>query len=390
MLSRVFFTLAVAVFGVAAAANGIDRLSFASPGLEGGVPGPFRAQADRAAAQTMLVRGDGPRALTKARRAIASDPVDPDSTALLGSALVLANDEDGAARAFRIAARFGWRNVATQAYWFDASMQAGDIEHAADRADALLRTHPRLVDNASLLGPLETREDGRRVLAEHLSARPKWLQSYLDLRSDTPVDQVNRRYLVLSAMRVQAPLGCSAVARFSNLLLSHGRWNDAVGIWNRNCPASPVEGALTDRNFASLTTSNWTQPFGWLVNPSGDVTILEHGENATRYLELTNSASSMRLVVSQASGFSPGRYRIRVTPNAASSARARNVFLSWACGNERPSPKTGDGNALAEGQVINVTQCDGPQRLGLWLSGNGASVELKAISYEKAGPPVGQ
>ena len=42
--------------------------------------------------------------------------------------------------AFRVAARFGWRQPTTQAYWYDAALQAGDwprITRLAGEAAAL-------------------------------------------------------------------------------------------------------------------------------------------------------------------------------------------------------------------------------------------------------------
>jgi hypothetical protein len=44
--------------------------------------------------------------------------------------------------AFRIAARFGWREPTTQVYWYEAALQSGDLRARVERADALLRTHP--------------------------------------------------------------------------------------------------------------------------------------------------------------------------------------------------------------------------------------------------------
>ena len=169
LVSRLLLTAVVAVFATAAVASGLDRLSRDAPGLERMVPRPFRAQADRSAASTALDRKDDDAALASSRDAVATDPVDPDATASLGSALMQVGRVADAQRTFRIAARFGWRNVQTQAFWYDVALQVGDYEVAAERLDALLRVHPRLVEQVELLTPMESDPAARKVLARACS-----------------------------------------------------------------------------------------------------------------------------------------------------------------------------------------------------------------------------
>lgn len=381
-LGRIVLVLGLAVYGLAAAGSGIDRMSLARPAVERVVPGPFRAQADRSAATTDLVRQNYKAMLVHARRATKEDPVDIDPTALLGSALALNGQDDAAAQAFRLAARFGWRNAATQVYWYDAALGVGEFERASERADALLRVHPRLVDSAELLEPLERSPRGRTVLAERLSQNPPWQENYLFLRLDSSPDLVSRRFQVLSAIAPGHPLGCEAVARFTSVLVHQGRRNDAVALWNRNCPASAVHGPMTDLTFRTVQTSASDQPFAWLVTPSGDLTIRQNGSTgAPPSLELSNSASGSLLVLSQSVSFPPGTYRFRATAAPGSTSGAGKLALSWVCGDQLPFPRAGQGDPLQDGQVVQIGACD-RQLLGLWLGGGG-SVKLRSISFEK-------
>ena len=119
LAGRIGVSLGLLLFGALAAASGVDRMSLLAPALGRLVPGPLQAQA--------------------ASKAVAADPVDPASTALLGTAYLLTEQPAEAEAAFRIAARFGWRQPATQIYWYEAALQSGDWPRAVDRADALLR-----------------------------------------------------------------------------------------------------------------------------------------------------------------------------------------------------------------------------------------------------------
>src|SRR3569623_384873 len=118
--TRILFSIGLAGHLLAATGSGLDRLSRRSPAIEAAVLSPFRAQADRSAASSALLRHDAGASIAHARAAVGRDPLDIDSAALLGSALVAAGQGEPAEKAFRVAARFGWRNVATQSYWYEA------------------------------------------------------------------------------------------------------------------------------------------------------------------------------------------------------------------------------------------------------------------------------
>ncbi|MEO6041111.1 MAG: hypothetical protein ABIP41_04355, partial [Croceibacterium sp.] len=162
--SRVALSLGLVGFGVLAVGSGLDRLSGQAPGLERLVPGPFRAQAERSAALIAGARGRRAAALDHARKAVAGDPVDPGAAPLLGAALLLQGDAARAEQAFRVSARLGWRDVPTQAYWYEAALEAGEMAPAADRLDALLRAHPGFPGSDALLARIEETPAGRRAL----------------------------------------------------------------------------------------------------------------------------------------------------------------------------------------------------------------------------------
>jgi hypothetical protein len=385
VVSRILFTAAVAVFAAGAFANGLDRLSAGAPTLERLVPDPFRAQADRASSSTALDRSDTAAALTSARDAVAADPVDPDATPLLASALMSANRVNDAQRTFRVAARFGWRNAQTQAFWYGVSLQAKEYGVAADRLDALLRVHPRLVDQADLLRPMESDATAAKVFAQRLQMNPPYLEEYLDVSSDTPADVIDRRLAVLSSINSAAyPLGCDAIAPFARVLLDNGRRHDAETLWNANCRTSRISGLIADANFTQVLASN-PNPFAWRAVASGDLSINRiGGSGGPQGLQLTNSAPGTRLVLIQTVALPVGVYRFHATAVDQGSPVQGKLYLSWGCDSRPPFPNTSGGDLLGSGQKISVSACD-RQQIGIWLKGGGASASLQSISLEKIG-----
>lgn len=383
-LLRILLTAGLVAYAAIATANGLDRMSRAAPGLERSVPAPFRAQANRSAALTQMVRQNPKAALEDARAAVASDPIDPDATSLLGAAYLQGSNFDAAAGAFRIAARFGWRNLATQGYWYQAALDAGDYKVAADRADAILRAHPRLADEAELLKSLEEQPTGRTILAQRLSQAPSWLGPYLKPSKDAPTELIERRYRVLSLVDpARRRFGCEAVAPFVVALVGQARRAEAQSLWNAHCPEHRVAGHLADPGFDEVLASvEASYPLSWQLVPSGDVSIqtLEGGED--RSLRVANSASSSRMIMRQLTAFPPGIYRFRVrSPDELNSSGSR-LLLSWTCGQEVRFPGRVAGDVLSEGQLLEIAPC-ASQQLGVWLRGNESGLTISHIEFEK-------
>ena len=114
---RVLLAAVTVLYGIAIWGNGMDRASRDFPSAARLVPTPFRAEADRSAAATALSRQQPHLAAALAVAAVRHDPIEARSTALLGAARLLDRNPKRAGTAFRISARFGWRDPLTQAYW---------------------------------------------------------------------------------------------------------------------------------------------------------------------------------------------------------------------------------------------------------------------------------
>jgi len=376
---RIAATLGLLLFGALALVSGFDRMSLRTPGFARLVPSALQAQAARATAALALARRQPDVAIANARRAVAVDPVHPASSALLATAYLLNEQPAEAEAAFRVAARFGWRDPATQVYWFEAARQAQDWPRAVDRADALLRTNPGLPPRDLILEPLESDPQGRAALIARMAARPGWLAHYLQPEGSVGDETIERRSLVLTELAAAGTrLGCREVSPFVNSALARGARGDAERVWAAHCPGATLTGGLADAGFESFGNET-ASPFGWRTNLSGDVTVRPVDKSGgNRALRLGNAGSVSRLVLVQAVSLEPGLYRL-----TGSTAPGR-LAGSLGCGKAPALPSLTEGDLAAGGQSLRVETCSRLE-LGLWVRPGGADIELDSVALEKVG-----
>lgn len=373
---RIGASVALLLYGALVAASGLDRLSRDAPDLARLVPGPFQSEAARSRAVLALAREQAEPAVAAARRAVAADPVEPASTSLLGTAYLGAGRLAEGDAAFRIAARFGWREPPTQVYWYQVALQAGDLPRAVDRADALLRTRPGLPGRDRLLEPLESTAAGRGALIVRLAGRPNWLPGYLQAEglSDDTLDRRSRVLTELAAAGTR--LGCDAVTPFVTTALTRGARGNAERVWTGHCPGAVVAGGLADIGFERFGRDE-SSPFGWRSNLSGDVVVRSvHKTGRNRAVQLLNRSAVSRLVLRQAVALEPGVYRL------TAAAPAGRVAASLGCGAPPQVPSLTDGDPAAGGQTLRVQACPRLE-LGLWIRPGAGEIELDSVTLER-------
>lgn len=378
-LGKLGASAALLVFAALAVASGLDRLTQRAPALARLVPPALQAQAARSSAALLLVRERPEAALASAERAVGADPVDPASTALLGAAYLMLGQPARAEPAFRVAARFGWREPMTQFYWFEAALQSGDLPRAVDRADALLRTYPSLPAISEVLRPLEATAAGRSELVRRLASRPRWLDDYLNVPAAVTAEGLARRGETLAMLAGSGTrLGCDRIAPFVNIAVARGSRDLAERVWTLHCPGAVRSEGLTDGGFDRLGRDTQS-PFGWRTGLSGDVGLrtVEKGAG-NRVLQLRNAAAVSRLVLRQSVSLQPGLYRLtaRSTPG--------RIAASIGCEQDPPLPSLTDGDPASGGQRLHVDACKRLE-LGIWLRPGSDEVELDAIALEKVG-----
>jgi hypothetical protein len=378
MFGRAMASLALLLFAAMALASGLDRMSLQARGASRLIPPVLRAHSARSAAALAITRRQPAQAIASARAAVASDPMDPASSPLLGAAYLLNGDTVRAEAAYRVAARFGWREPSTQLYWYEASMQSGDMPHAVDRIDALLRTRPGFPQSELLLAPLESSPAGRAALIRRLKDRPNWLTIYLQSYKYGD-DVLDRRAVVLTELAAAGTrLGCEAVTPFVDNALERGARRQAESVWLAHCPGASLTEGLADGGFEQFGRVEQS-PFGWRPELSGDVTVraVDKGRG-NRVLALRNRGAVSRLVLHQAVSLVPGLYRLsgEVAPG--------HVSASLGCGGPPGLPRLVEGDIGAGGQLLRVERCSRLE-LGLWLRPGSDDVELDALQLRKVG-----
>lgn len=378
VLGAVIMLYAVAVWG-----NGMDRAAREHPSAARLVPVPFRAEADRTAAATALSRQQPHLAAALAGVAVRNDPIDARSTALLGAARLLDRDPQGAEQAFRVSARFGWRDPLTQAYWYEAALQLGDYDLAALRLDALLRSGAAVVPTEVLTAPIEATPQGRAALARRLARLPVWVDRYLMPAGDLAKAALLGRAEVVTAAGGTSRLGCARIGPFTRALLERGERGPAMSVWQIHCPSLRIGGGIVDADFRQIRSDGGAAPFGWKRYAYADVEAeFAALPDGGAELRLRNDAPVSRLVLSQPVQFAPGGIRLQARVTIGGQPAVGRIIAALTCGTIQQLPGNVVGDLVQGGQSVAVPACDDAV-LGLWLR---PGPDLVTISNIRAVP----
>ncbi|NML94423.1 tetratricopeptide repeat protein [Novosphingobium olei] len=363
-------TLLVAVSAIAyaalALASGLDRAGALDPVLAGMLPTAIQAQSLRNKATTVQSIGDAARARALAEKAVERTPIEPGSTAVLGAALLGANDAAGADRVFRVAAQMGWRIPLTQLYWMQTSLAVEDYPNAAVRLDALLRQTPTLLSNRKLLDPLEQTEDGRKALADRLVERPNWLVPYTTDVWEVPPPVLNlRRAVLLDVANQGRKLGCVDVSPFVQREIALGNPRGAHDVWIAHCPGAG-KAMIYDGDFQQAEVSQTRSSLSWTFVGNGNISVFpEPGQRpGQRALAVDGKVAMPTVFVRQMLLLPAGRYRVTWTALSESGAPTTRIVAGLDCGHgvEWQTGEAGP-NGLRSAVLESDGSCDAP-----WLS----------------------
>lgn len=206
----------VAIYLVAAVVSGLDRSSLVVPQLSGVIGWPYDTLTARRHASDALAANQPRDAEVAARRALASDPVDPSVIGLLGWSALRSGDAARAEAAFRVSGTMGWRDPYTQLFWIDRGLALGAADSAAERLDALMRQSPGLPSADPLFAAITASVEGRTALAGRLAEQPNWGPTFLQAPRTLPVEQLANRVDVIRRTPARA-LDCAAMGAMADL-----------------------------------------------------------------------------------------------------------------------------------------------------------------------------
>ena len=384
-LSRLAMLGTVAAFAALALGNGLDRASAKNPQLAHYVPGFLAAEAHRSAAAVALQAGDKSLAMAAAEQAVIADPIDPRSTALLGATQLAAGQNVKADRSFRVAAQFGWRDPLTQLYFMNAALNAGQMQLAALRIDAVLRQAPDFPVRDMLLAQFEATPQGRAALAERLALRPAWTKSYLQHASMLELPALRNRAAVVGSLAAK-PWGCDAVSPLVVRLVLAGGPLEARQLWQGHCPAA-VPG-IADPHFAALPVSRPPVPFEWNLVGSGDVSAMPAAQSraGASGLLVRVGGPTAQPVAWQMLAVPAGRYRLSWTAQGSSGKPAIGAQLSLSCNPTGRIPVEAAALAGSNGQfqaAVSIGEGCAAPFLTLWQAPGSEEVRFDDLTLTR-------
>ena len=363
----------LACFAIVAIGSALDRIGESDPSAAGLVPSFFAARSLDNSAAALIARQEYSAALPLAQDAVATLPLNPRSTGLLGAALLGTNQPQAADAAYRVAGQLGWREPLTQSYWIQVAMATGDWAIAAQRLDALFRTRPLLAGRAEVSRPMEMLPEGRAAIARRLADRPGWKAIYFNPSSDIGAEGLQARAQIFAATPVQTGERCDIAGRFARLLVANDQIATAREVWRSQCDLAE-RSALFDGDFRAAKSGN-ASPFGWEYLPDGSVNVSKQGGGG---VQVGTSASFPRQFARQLLAAAPGKWQLEW--QEAGSGSDNRIVPSLDCRNGAPRP--GAVSSVGEGafsaSIVIPERCDTPW-LNLFVSPGAERVALKRM-----------
>jgi len=272
---------------------------------------------------------------TLATRSVGAAPLRQQNLGILGTAKNAGGDTKGAERIFLAANQLGWRDALTQSYWLDWAMKAGDVDQAAMRADALLRTGSMAGQVMELLPLLEQAPGGRTIMATRLAADPPWSRDYIKRAPLLDADTLASRTFILNqASRAGLKADCLAVGEAARDLVARGMGDAAAGLWFPLCrPGQDARKGIVDGGFEQAQAMPAT-PFGWqfIRNGSVDVRVIDAPPPATgKALYVESTSPLQEPIARQLMLLPPGQYRVSWGASRMDSSSAGSGQIVIAC-----------------------------------------------------------
>jgi hypothetical protein len=339
--------VAIACYAAAALGSGLDRMSEARPEMAVATPEVFHTFAARRLAFDDLRRNRPDSAVSHAQRAVQRDPLDAQSSGLLGAALLAAGKNDSARAAFTVAGALGWREPLTQSYWMGVALEQGDLRIAAQRLDAILRQAPQYEGRQQMVALFEASPEGREQLVERLADAPVWRGSYFqDVHQLSPLNRKLRAEVALRLSEDAKVRDCSLVSGLSSVLTNEADFALGHRVWRAHCLPPGQQGFVNNGGFEFSGLVRPKNAFDWVWTEDGAVE-LGLGQVPGFFgqaLSLTNRAPGYRVGATQLMALAPGRYRVSWRARNVSGQPGTGISVSVAC----------DPNALATLPAVPV------------------------------------
>lgn len=379
-------TLAAGVFALAylalAVPAALDRAGTDRPELAGYVPTWFRHGVLGAEARQLRDAGIPGSALRQAESMVRNDPLGHDSAGLLGVARLARGDAAGADAAFRVSAQVGWREPATQVYWFQTALAAGDYSLAALRFSAVARQWPGAPAVDDMASRLQATGAGEAALVARLASGEPWLPLFvLPGPDERPERLAARSDVLIKAASSGLRLGCERAAALVQVLIAFDP-RRADRLWRSHCRSEGDVALLYDGGFDRTASTGRLTSFAWALPGSGALeSAVVADDTGNRRIRAGNGSPTNALVLEQSVLVPPGRYRLQWRSSAADVRTAERLQAVLACSNQPADirPVVGQwANGRHSVRIDFAGQCLLPS-VQIWLATGREAIEIDDV-----------
>lgn len=274
---------------------------------------------------------DRQRAENLARGALLRDPLAVLAASTLGINAQLRGNVDQARRLFAYAQRVSRRDVQTQLWAIEDSVNRGDVMAALHHYDIALRTKPEL---SSILYPvLAPAIQDPTIRAAMLSVLPgatPWRDDFIAYAAKNSPDPRSTANLFQDLRRIGVTIDSTAQADLINTLIAK---DDGQGAWAYY--ASIRRGVDRRRSRDPRFVAGLKNPslFDWTQNTDADLaTSIQRGDHGG-VVDFTVPAGRAGPLLQQVQWLPPGQYRLEGHSSGIAQPAQAQPYWSLACHN---------------------------------------------------------
>jgi tetratricopeptide (TPR) repeat protein len=387
------------LLGWAAATKEIADLNLAYAYAEAGAGGsalalrPHNPQAAIALAQGLYRAGRTDEAAAIAQRAIRAGPLHPAGLRLLGQARNRARAGAGN-DLMLLAGQLGWRDRPTQIWLLQQAAMVGELDVAAQRAEALIRLQRDARQLFPLLRALSLTPNGRQVVLQALAQQPPWRPNFFEIDAAAQAPELNAMAALIGDLRTTSAPAAPTEARSTiDALAAARRFDEARAlhrlVTGRDPAALPLhDGGFDRRDYARAAGLNL---FDWIImeRPGSSASVeAPAAEGGNQILVALSDGRQPHGLITRLLLLRPGRYsltyRVRAEDEGAAAARwvvtcafqtpATEIMEAGA-----PSPTIGQW--VTRSQIITVPASCPAQQLTL-VPAQGAAGSAREIWFD--------
>jgi hypothetical protein len=360
------------------------------PDLAGTVSGSdarIKGLIARSIAQRQHSTQEEARAVSLAQQALARDATVVTATVALGSISGLKGNERASDQWFEYAQVLSRRDLWTQLYFIEKSVQEGDISKAMSHYDIALRTSKAA---PALLFPVlrgaVAEPAVRATLAKILAAKPLWSEDFVSELASNGPDFPAAASLFLETYRRGSPISASNEGVLLNNLTGQGRIAEAWGYYAARYSLGNSQSVRNQDFDPSVVRES---PFDWRLSADSGVTVSLDPGGRIGILNYRVVPTVVAQVISQVILLRPGKYRLSSDLLSSSQPAGQGAYWLVECADGSPIARLELGGSDAHRFEDSFTVLPGcsTQRLTLAVRSSddvgGATGTIDSVSITK-------